>query len=284
MKQKIAILTDSSSSIYHLKHNYDNIFLIDIPCFIGDTMFSNFEVNKDELFYEALANTKMIAKTSQPSVGETIEKFKEIQKKGYSDIIYIPISKELSGTYQNGFLSKDMVEGINVEIIDTKTTASILSGMAFEAAKLAKEGKNVKEIIQNVLELRENSGYFVTVNDLTSLVKNGRLSNAKSIIANILKIKPIIELSKEGKLISLETVRTYKNAIRKLVDHIEGKLDPLKGEIHIAHTNIEETLNYLLDIIKEKFPNTKVVTFTVPSTIVAHIGLNAIALGYINYK
>lgn len=284
MERKIAILTDSSSSLYHVKHNFKNIFIIDIPCFIGDVMFNKFEQNKDDLFYEALANTTMIAKTSQPSVGETLEKFDEIKSYGFTDIIYIPISKELSGTYQNGFISKGMAEGINVEIIDTRTTASILSGMALEAARLANEGKGVQEIIDAVLELRERTGYFVTVNDLTALVKNGRLSNAKSVIANLLKIKPVIELTSEGKLVSLENVRTYKNSIKRMVEHVAQKVDPVNGELHIAHTNMPDTLEFLEDILKEKFPNTKVTKFPVPSTIAAHIGLNAIGLGYLNYK
>jgi len=281
--KKIAILTDSSSSIYHMKHDYDNIFMIDIPCFIGDAIFTNFKENKDDLFFAALANTSSVAKTSQPSVGETLEKFEEIKSKGYTDIIYIPISKELSGTFQNGYLSKEMTEGIRVEIIDTKTTASILSGMALEAARLAKLGKSVSEIVGTVLELRNKTGYFVTVNDLTSLVKNGRLSNAKSVVANLLRIKPVIELTAEGKLVSLENVRTYKNAIKKMVEHVAKRVDPVKGELHIAHTNIEETLTFVQDLLKEKFPNTKIFAYPVPSTIAAHIGLNAIGLGYINY-
>lgn len=283
MKQKIAILTDSSSSIYHVEHGYDNIFFIDLPCFIGEVMFSDFANNKDDLFYDALGKTNLIAKTSQPSVGETLEKFELLKSLGYTDVIYIPISKELSGTYQNGFISKGMVEDIRVEVIDTRTTASILSGMAIEAAKLSKEGKTVEEIVERIMELRNKSGYFVTVNDLTSLVKNGRLSNAKSVIANLLKIKPVIELTDEGKLVSLENVRTYKNAIKRMVEHVAKKLDPKNGELHIAHTHMQDTLDFLQGLLKERFPNTKIVVFPVPSTIVAHIGLNAIALGYINY-
>jgi DegV family protein with EDD domain len=176
-----------------------------------------------------------------------------------------------------------MVDDIRVEVIDSKTTASILSGMAIEAAKLAKEGKTVEEIVKRVLDLRSKSGYFVTVNDLTSLVKNGRLSNAKSVIANLLKIKPVIELTSEGKLVSLENVRTYKNAIKRMVEHVAQRLDPENGELHIAHTNREDTLEFIMGILNERFPNTKKVVLQVPSTIVAHIGLNAIALGYLNY-
>lgn len=283
MKQKIAILTDSSSSIYKIKHSYDNIYMIDLPCYINQEIFTNFEKSNDDEFYRALAKTKTIAKTSQPSVGENLEKFEFIKSLGYTDIIYLSISKELSGTYQNGFICKEMVEGINVEIVDTRTTASILGGMALEAARLSKEGKTVLEIIQRVLELRHKSAYFVTVNDLTSLVKNGRLSNAKSIIANLLKIKPVIKLTDEGKLVSLENVRTYKAAIKRMVDHIGKELDPVNGEIHISYVDNEDTLEYLKEIVKAKFPNSKILVFSIPATIVAHIGLAAIAIGYINH-
>lgn len=283
MERKIAILTDSSSSIYHINHGFDNIFFIDLPCFIGEVMFTDFAKNKDDLFYEALAKTSQIAKTSQPSVGETIAKFEELKDLGFTDIIYLPISKELSGTYQNGFISKGMIEDVRVEVIDTKTTASILSGMAIEAAKLAKQGKTVEEIINRIIELRDKSGYFVTVNDLTSLVKNGRLSNAKSVIANLLKIKPVIELTNEGKLVSLENVRTYKNAIKRMVEHVASRINPDKAEIHVAHTNNSETIEFIMGLLNERFPNTKKIIIPVPSTIVAHIGLNAIALGYLNY-
>lgn len=283
MEKKIAILTDSSSSIYQLENKYDNIFLIDIPCFIGDEVFTDFATNKDVLFYEALAKSTTIAKTSQPSVGETTKKYEEIRDLGYTDIIYIPISKELSGTYQNGFMSKDMVSGINIEVVDTQTTASILSGMCFEAARLAKEGKSVPEIVETILELKKKSTYFVTVNDLTSLVKNGRLSNAKSFIANVLRIKPVIQLTKEGKLVSVESVRTYKKAIVRMVEHVEKGFDPKTGILHVGHTGQQEALDFLLNIIEEKFPGAKPFVFPIPSTLVAHIGLNSIALGYINH-
>jgi len=283
MKQKIAILTDSSSSIYTREHNFDNIFMIDIPCFIGDDIFTNFKENKDSVFYDALSKTSLVAKTSQPSVGETVDKFELIKSLGFTNIIYIPISKELSGTYQNGFISKDMVEGIEIDIVDTLTSISILGGMTLEAAKMAKEGHTVEEIKTRIMSLRFNSGYFATVSDLTSLVKNGRLSNAKSFIANLLKIKPVIQLNDEGRLVGIENVRTFKGAIKRIVDKIAESVDPKKGEIHIGYTNNTGELEYAKGLIEERFPNIKIFVFTVPSTIVAHLGLGAIGLGYINY-
>ncbi|HEY8364036.1 MAG TPA: DegV family protein [Haloplasmataceae bacterium] len=281
---KVAILTDSSSSIYNIKHHYDNLFWIDLPCYIGNEVFTDFAKKGDNTFYEALSKTEQIPKTSQPSVGETLEVFEKIKLLGYTDIIYLPISKELSGTYQNGFLAKEMIQDINIEIVDTKTTVSILGSMVLEACRLTKLGYDVKTIIEKILVLRENSGYYATINDLSSLVKNGRLSNAKSFIANILKLKPVIVLNNEGKLVSLETVRTFKGAIKVVIEKVISGIDPVKGIIHVSYTNNTNDLEYALSILKERLPNTKIEIYTLPATVVAHVGLQTIAVGYVNYK
>lgn len=282
MKTKIAILTDSSSSLYTVNHKYDNLFMINLPCFIGDEMFTNFEENGDGPFYEALANTDLIAKTSQPSVGETIVVFEKIKSLGYTDIIYLPISKELSGTYENGHLAKGMVEGINVEVVSTLTTVSILSRMALTAAEMANKGSTVEEILDRIESLKKQWGYYITVGDLTALVKNGRLSNAKSFIANLLKIKPVIKFNQEGKLIALKNVRHFNRAIKQIVETVVEEVNAENGEIHIAYTNNTEDVEFVKELIKEKLPNAKIEVYTLPATVVAHVGLKAIGVGYIN--
>lgn len=282
--KKIAILTDSSSAIYTIKHDFDNLFMIDLPCFLGEEVYSNFMKNKNEVFYKALEQSEFIPKTSQPSVGETVEWFERIREMGYTDVIYMPISKELSSTYANGFAAKDMVEGIEVTIVDTLTTVSILAEMAMLGAKLAKEGKSVEEIIDAATVLRENSGYYVTVSDLTALIKNGRLSNAAGFVANVLKIKPVIELQKNGKIASIEKVRSYKGALKKMIDIVIPHLDPNKGVLHIAGTNRMEDISLVKSLVKEAAPNAEVKVFSIPATIVAHTGMSSVALGYVNFK
>lgn len=281
MKSKIAILTDSSSSIYSINHQFDNLFMINLPCFIGDEVFSDFEKNGDLPFYQALAKTDLLAKTSQPSVGETVAVFEKIKSLGYTDIIYLPISKELSGTYENGHLAKEMVEGVNVAVVDTQTTASILSKMALIAAEMAKEGKTVSEILAKIEDIKSKWGYYLTVNDLTSLVKNGRLSNAKSFIANLLKIKPVIKFTRDGKLVALKNVRHYNRAIKHVVDLVCKDFDE-NGELHLSYTDNTEDMEATKKMLMERFPNAKIIVYTLPSTVVAHVGLKVVGVGYIN--
>lgn len=281
MNQKIAILTDSSSSVYKIKHGFDNLFMIDLPCFIGDDVFSNFEKNQDEPFFKALVNAKFVPKTSQPSVGETLEIYERIKSLGFTHIIFLPISKELSGTYANAHLANDIIEGIDVTLVDTRTTASILLNMALVAADMAKKGKSVEDICNKVEELKGKWGYFLTVNDLTALIKNGRLSNAKGFIANVLNIKPIIRFTSEGKLVAEKKVRTFKKAMLSVVETVVPFIDPKNDIIHISYTNNLDDVELMRNLIQERLPGVKIETYTLPATIIAHVGLAAIGIGFL---
>jgi DegV family protein with EDD domain len=283
MKERIAVLTDSSSSIYNVKHNFDNLFMIDIPVFLGEIVFSNFSKFNDNDFYQALSKSDSVPKTSQPSVGETLDKFEMIKSLGYTHLIYLPISKELSGTYQSGFLAKDMVEGLTIEIVDTKTSVSVLGSLALEACRLVRQGYEFEKIIEKINEIKTKAHLYVTVDDLTYLVKNGRLSNAKSFVANLLKIKPVIKLTEEGTLVSHDSVRTFKGAIKAIMDLIANEVVDGQGVIQIYYTNNERDLRYTEKVIAERFPDHKVEVHTLPATVVAHVGLQTIALGYVNF-
>ena len=71
-----------------MEHNYEHLFMLDLPCFIGDRVFTNFMKNKDEEFYEALRNSNEIAKTSQASIGEILQMYEQLKELGYEEVIY----------------------------------------------------------------------------------------------------------------------------------------------------------------------------------------------------
>ncbi len=283
MKTKIAILTDSSTSIYNAKHDHKNIFMINIPCFLGDEIFTDFAKNGNEVFYKALKNSNVVPKTSQPSVGETVDMYESIKVLGFTHIIYMPISKELSGTYHNAHLARDMVEDIDITIVDTLSAVSILASMVIEAARLAEENKTVAEILTVVESMKTKWNYYLTVNDLTPLIKNGRLSNAKGFVANLLKIKPVIKFSQDGKLNAIENIRTYKSALKAVVEKVLQEINQDSCEVHISYTENKEDMEFVKELLLSKLPSLKILVYTLTPTIVAHLGLQAVGIGYINY-
>ena len=125
MTKKIAIVTDSSSALDFMPHDYDNIYLVRMPITFGDEEYiDGLTITADE-FYERIKNEPIIPTTSMPSLGETMELYEKLRDEGYTDIIHYPISKGISGTYQALHSIKDTVDGVTVHIIDTKSTALI---------------------------------------------------------------------------------------------------------------------------------------------------------------
>jgi len=156
--------------------------------------------------------------TSQPSVGLFMDKYQKLAAE-YDQIISIHLSSALSGTCESARLAAAQLEDLNVEIIDSKSTSTGLGFMVLLAAKMIKEGKNLEEIKEKILEERENITIYFTVNELSYLEKGGRIGKAQAFLGSIFNFNPILELSAvTGEITPREKIRGYKKTNQKMID------------------------------------------------------------------
>ena len=220
-KEKIAIVTDSSSSLDYIKHEeFDNIFMVRMPIYFGDEEYIDGKTITAEEFYTRINSDSIIPTTSQPSLGETLELYESLKAEGYTDIIHLPISKGISGVYQSLYSISDLVEGINVHIVDTRATSVILAFIVLECARKVKENHTVAEVLAYSEYLSSHYNAYFMVDDLKYLIKNGRLSNAAGFIGSVLKIKPILTFNEVGEIIGIEKIRTTKKAMNHIVNKV----------------------------------------------------------------
>jgi DegV family protein with EDD domain len=281
MKQKIAIVTDSSSSLDHIPHRYDHVFMVRMPIHFGDEeLIDGLTISVND-FYDRLKNEETIPSTSQPPLGESLELYERLKEEGYTDIIHYPISKGLSGTYQSLFSIKDMVEGINIHIIDTKSTALILGYIVLEAAKLLSEDKTVEEIINYSNYLADSYRAYFMVDDLKYLIKNGRLSNAAGFIGSVLKIKPILTFNDQGEIVGTEKIRTTKKAMNHIIESALNETKEFKSvQFFIAYGADQELTEQFKEQVSQHIDLNTVFESILPSVIGAHVGSGIVALGY----
>ncbi len=281
-EEKIAIVTDSSSSLDYIKHDeYDNIFMVRMPIYFGDEEFIDGITISVEDFYNRLSSEDIIPSTSQPSLGETIELYEKLKNEGYTDIIHFPISKGLSGVYQSLFSIRDIVPGINIHIVDTRSTAVILGFTVLEAARLVKENKSVKEVLEYSEYLSTHFKPYFMVDDLRYLIKNGRLSNAAGFIGSILKIKPILTFNEIGEIIGIEKIRTTKKALTHIIEKvIEETKGCKKVKFFMAYGHDQELIKEFKTLVAEVIDLDQIIESILPSVIGAHIGCGMVALGY----
>ncbi|MBQ8412209.1 MAG: DegV family protein [Lachnospiraceae bacterium] len=178
-------------------------------------------------FYDKLRDGAMPA-TSQVNPNMYKEFFEEIVKEG-KDVFYVCFSSGLSGSFQSARLGADMVtdkyEDARIEIIDS-LCASLGEGVfVYHAAKHKKEGMDIDTLTNWALDNRLKVGHWFMVEDLYHLKRGGRVSAVEAAVGSALKIKPILSVDEEGKLVVKSKARGTGKALDYLVSKAveEGK-------------------------------------------------------------
>ncbi len=205
---EIAIVTDSTSDLTPELIKDLDVEIVPLKIKLDGNNYyrEGVDISKRE-FWRKLLTEGQLPKTSQPSPAEFKAMYEKLFAKGYKKIISIHISGKLSGTQQAARVGKGMTarEG-DIAIIDSKTTTFALGHIVTEAAKLAKERKSFKEIIDWIEETKESMKVFFVVKDLEFLQKGGRIGRASAMVGGLLKLKPVLkvengEVSVEAKAI-----------------------------------------------------------------------------------
>ncbi len=280
---KIAVVTDTNACLDYFDYDYD------IPIFrsiihLGENEYIDHIELKAEDFYKALNDDKtLFPKTSQPPTMQMVETYESLKKSGYTDVIVITISSHMSGIFSSAQVAGKSVEGLNVHVFDSKSVAFPQAKMTLLAASMAQEGKSVENILAAMENIRDNNHIYFGVDTLAYLVKNGRLSNAQGFLGSMLKVKPLLHISKEGKVENVEKIRTFNKAVNRVIDmFIEETKNMDNLEVFICHAHNASMRDYIEKTIKERKPSIGNV-FSMPLTpaVGAHAGPGAIGLGYI---
>lgn len=283
---KVAVVVDSTSYLPEHILDENNIYTIPLNVVIGDRVFKENEID-NKWYYAEMAALDELPTTSQPSIGDYILLIESLYRDGYTDVISIHLSVELSGTCQNARAAAASVDGINVHVVDSEIAAAPLGFMALYAAQNIDE-KPLEELIKDVNEMKQkgNMNAFFLVDTLTNLQKGGRLSNAQAFIGGLLKIKPILEFQ-DGKIVAIEKIRTQKKAMLKIEGMLQAEFDKHEGKRLTAcliHGNAPELGMRYKNELEEKFPQVKFVLQEFGPVVGTHLGQGAIGIGFTTYN
>ncbi|MFA9424459.1 MAG: DegV family protein, partial [Sedimentibacter sp.] len=171
----------------------------------------------------------------------------------------VTISSQLSGSYSSAMVAVDMMKEkfpeAFVHVFDSKTAASGETMIAIKVKQLIEENINATEIIEQTNKYISKLRTFFILESLDNLAKNGRITNFKAILANIMHIVPIMGADDEGKIVLREQVRGKKKAFARLVDMIsEFNVDFENTVLGITHVDCLEKAERLRDEIKARYP------------------------------
>lgn len=281
MEEKIAVISCSNACLDDLDYDKD-IRIFRSTLHLGDEDYVDHLDIKAKDFYERLERDKTcFPSSSYLPIGMMVEEYENLVEKGYTKAIVITISSHMSGLYNAVQVAGKGIEGLEIIAFDSKTVAYPQAKMAITAQKMAKEGKSVEEILEELAYIRDHNKIYFAVHTLDYLIKNGRLSNASGFIGKALKIKPLLTISEEGKVETVEKIRTFPKAVDKLLLKFFEETKGLKAEPFIIHANNPETSEYIkMKLREENEEYTDVVDMSLTAVVGAHSGPKTIALGY----
>lgn len=248
------IVADSSCDLNPDLEKVMEVELVPFKIDVEDQSFIDDENLDVQLLIKAMHDSPNPVKTSCPSPGDFVDTFK-----GGDNIFVVTISEQLSGTYNSALLAKKMIlEDFPNKFIHVFNSRSASVGETLVSMKINEyieeklSNSQIAEKVENFID--EMKTFFIS-EDLSNLIKNGRISKAQGLIANVLNIKPIMRATSDGNIEALEKVRGSKKAFKRLVEIIGDTGVKFEDRIlAISHANaLEKALDLKEDLSKFNF-------------------------------
>lgn len=239
-KWDIALVTDSVCDLPSNIFEEYQIYFLPISLFFGQNHYLDKVTITPENFYNLLGESKDFPTTSQPNIKDFTDLYSFLSSH-YSSIIAIHLSKELSGTWQSSKSAAEIVEknsSKKISVINSRHLSGSQGLIVYRTAEAIKKGLSHQEILDQAETWIQQSHILVSVKDLETMVRGGRVSAMKGKIANLLNLKPIIALDKNGKSILSEKAFSQKGNTKKVIKKISRMAATQKiWKYSILHTH-----------------------------------------------
>jgi DegV family protein with EDD domain len=275
-----AVVTDSTSDIPKQWVDKYDITVVPLSVIFENESFKDdgMEITTDQ-FYKKIADSPTLPKSAQPSPGDFIETYSKLLNQ-YDNIISIHISRKMSGTIASAEMAKNQIGSPRIELIDSELVHMPLGFLVLKAAQLSKQGKEFSEIIEEVHALKGRIKALFIPRTLEYLQKGGRIGRAKSLIASLLEIKPVLTL-KYGEVSQFKTTRRWNQAKNELISSMGNMVDnPNMMVVSVADSEAPEDGDEMKARIEKAFSPKQVIRVEFGCILGTHIGPGAIGITF----
>ena len=280
MSGSIRISADSTCDLSPEQLSRYDIGIIPLYISLGDeSMKDGVEITAQTIF-DYVSKSGQLPKTAAPSVADYLDFFRERQTSPNDILIHFTISSKFSSSYQNACIAAAEFE--NVTVIDSQNLSTGHGHAVMEAAVMKERGAPAEDIVKHVKEIIPKIRASFVLDRLDYLYKGGRCSGVAALGANLLKLKPCIEVV-DGEM---KVGKKYRGTIDKVLplytaDKLTGK-KMKKDLIFITHTGCsKEIVESVRNKVKELYAFDEIVETVAGSTITSHCGQNTLGVLYI---
>ncbi len=267
----IKILSDSTCDLSPELLKAHNITLVPLTVIKGDASFHDgVDITPADIFAHVAAGGDLCS-TAANSVGEYQAKFAEFSE-GYDGILLITIGSGFSACYQNACIAAESFP--NVRVIDSENLSTGQGHVVLEACRAAKECGSLDEMADRLRDFAKRVEASFLLDQLKYMVKGGRCSSAAALGANLLNLKPCIEV-RDGKMTVVKKYRgNYAKCLAGYVkDRLDGRDDIIRKELFVTYTPVTPECAAAVDAAVESYGHFDAVYHTEAGcTVSCHCG------------
>ena len=280
MDNKIIISSDSTTDLSaELKERY-NIKILPLGVNLGGKTYKDgLEITPDDI-YEHHRKTGELPKTTAANVGESMDFFKQFTDEGKT-VIHFTISSTMSSTYSNACLAAAEFE--NVYVIDSANLSTGAGLLVVNAAEMAAKGMEAEEIVEKIKELTSRVDASFVIDNLEYLHKGGRCSALAMMGANLLKLKPCIEVKNGSMGVGKKYRGKYADVLKTYVaERIGDGSDIDLDRVFVTHAGCDEAIvKSVVEQVKAAAPFKEVFLTRAGCTVSAHCGADTLGVLFI---
>ena len=280
MYKAIVISSDSTCDLSRELIERYQIKIIPMGVSLGDKLYRDGVDITPDAIYAHHAKTGQLPKTSAINMAESAEFFAELTKEGCA-VIHFTISASLSATYNNARVAAEEFD--NVYVVDSGNLSTGSGLLVIAAAEMAKQGMEAKEIAGKVRELASCVDASFVVDNLEYLAKGGRCSAVAAFGANLLQLKPCINV-KNG---AMGVGKKYRGKFEKVLhgyvaERLADKDDIDLDRIFVTHAGCDpKVVEAVVEAVRNTLPFKEVLVTRAGCTISSHCGANTLGVLFV---
>lgn len=274
LASEVKVVTDSASDIpVTIARDLGITVVPDNVHFGQRTYRDGVDLTREEFFIE-LAKSPVLPTTSQPAVGVFEEVYRQLGREA-CQIVSIHLPAKLSAVLNSAHLAAQSLPDLEIVLIDSTQVSMGMGWLVIIAARAARQGKNLAEILALVKDTIPRLRLIAMLDTLEYVQKGGRIGRGAALLGTLLSMKPIVQLL-DSELLPVENVRTRRRALQRLAE-IVTEMAPLE-EAAVVHANAPALAHELAEMLAPVHPLDRILIGQVGAILGTHTGPGAVGV------
>jgi DegV family protein with EDD domain len=275
-----AIVVDSTADLPDYLANDPNVSMVPLTVYFGEEAYLDWVELKPDVFYQRLTTSPVLPRTSQPSAGAFLDRYKALRET-YERIYSVHLSGKFSGTVASAEVAQSQMEGVRV--VDSEVATGGIALLVDRLLERLERGTPEEEFEAYIAKFLAEKTFYFLPTTLEYLFKGGRIGRASHLMGTLLNIKPVLSIE-EGVIDVFKKVRGVPQALEVMREGLLEHTQPgLRTYVSLSHSYNEPVLNQLRELL-EAIPDRDlriVPTSIVGPVIGTYVGPGAVALCFI---